>query len=90
MGTLEKCRSAFVETAVDDEIVIICLDSGRFFSIKGTGLAVWHMIDRGASRGQILAGLADRFDAAPEVLARDVELFLGDARRAGLIREVPE
>lgn len=88
MGTLEKCRSAFAETEVDDEIVIICLDTGRFFSLSGTARAVWQMMEPDASREQILAELSQRYEVAPAILARDVDAFVAEAVAAGLIREM--
>jgi tRNA(Ile)-lysidine synthase TilS/MesJ len=87
MSALEKCTSAFIETAVDDEVVIVSLDEGKFFSLKDTGLAIWSKIDGSRNRAQILAELAAEYDAPHEVLAHDLDDFLQDVIGAGFARE---
>lgn len=89
MQTLEKCTSAFIETTVDDEVVIVSLDQGKFFSLKDTGLAIWLKIDGTRSRDQILAELAEEFEAPDDVLARDLDGFLDEVFSAGFARQQP-
>jgi len=88
MTAIEKCTAAFIETTVDDEIVIVSLDAGQFFSLKDTGLAIWNMIDGTRSRGDILTELSARFDAPATVLEQDLDQFLGEISAAGFITGV--
>jgi photosystem II stability/assembly factor-like uncharacterized protein len=87
MPAPEKCTTAFIETTVDNEVVIVSLDQGKFFSLKDTGLAIWRKIDGNRSRSQILAELASEFDAPGEVLARDLDMFLQEVIDAGFVRQ---
>ncbi|UIP07229.1 PqqD family protein [Erythrobacter sp. SDW2] len=86
MSAIEKCTSAFIETTVDDEVVIVSLDEGKFFSLRDTGLAIWSKIDGIRDREQILAELQQEFDAPDDLLARDLDAFLAEVRSAGFIR----
>ena len=84
-GLLTKRQDRFSETAIDDEIVVMSLDSGDFFSLEGTGRAAWLLIDGTRDLSAIIAALAEQFAAAPDVVAADVERFVGELGRAGLI-----
>ena len=84
-GLLTKRQDRFSETAIDDEIVVMNLDSGDFFSLEGTGRAAWLLIDGTRDLSAIIAVLAEQFAAAPNVMAADVERFVGELGRAGLV-----
>ncbi len=90
MQALEKCTSAFIETTVDDEVVIVSLDQGKFFSLKDTGLAIWLKIDGTRNRDQILRELAEEYDAPETVLASDLDGFIADVIAAGFARKASE
>ena len=86
MSLLAKHPSAFIETLVDDEIVIVSLDQGSFFSLKDTGRAIWEKIDGNRSRDAILAELQAEYDAPQDVLERDLDSFLDEITAAGFVR----
>ena len=83
---LTKVPTAFAETRIDDEIVIMNLASGDFFSLEDSAAAIWDLIDGTRTRAAVLAALADTYDAAEADLARDLDDFLGELRAGGLIR----
>ena len=82
---LTKDPTAFAETRIDDEIVIMNLASGDFFSLEDSAAAIWDLIDGTRTRAAVLAALADAYDAAEADLARDLDDFLGELRAGGLI-----
>jgi hypothetical protein len=63
---------------VDDEVVIINLDSGSYYSMSGIGAAIWSLIDSGASIDEAAAHAAGRYAGEAESI------------RAGLIALVKE
>ncbi|MFM5884498.1 MAG: PqqD family protein [Novosphingobium sp.] len=87
-GLPTKRRGAFSETAVDDEIVLLNLDDGTFFSLTGTGAQIWPLIDGTRSRDALVAALAAAHDAAPAVVAADLDAFLVQLADAGFIETV--
>ena len=87
MAAIEKCLSAFIETTVDDEVVIVSLDKGHFFSLKDTGLVIWRKIDGSRSRDDILSELKAEFDADAEVLTRDLDEFLSEVSAVGFVQQ---
>ena len=86
---LTKDPAAFAETRIDDEIVIMNLASGDFFSLKDSAAAIWDLLDGTRNRAAVLAALTSQYAASPgdpaPDLARDFDSFLGELRSAGLI-----
>lgn len=84
-GLLAKRRGAFSETAVDDEIVLLNLDDGTFFSLTGTGAEIWPLIDGTRSRDKLVTVLAAAHGAAVDEVAADLDVFLAQLADAGFI-----
>lgn len=87
-GLLTKAHDRFSETAIDDEIVVMNLDTGDFFSLEGTGRAAWLLIDGTRDLPGIVAVLAEQFAAPRAVMAADLEIFVAELGRAGLVAGV--
>ena len=82
---LTKNPAAFAETRIDDEIVIMNLASGDFFSLEGSAAAIWNLLDGSRDRAAVLAALSSEYAAEPTGLARDLDSFLDELRADGLI-----
>jgi hypothetical protein len=61
------------------------IDNGEFFSISGTGLDIWSLIDGNRDRAALLAALEAGFDAPQGVIAGELDAFLEELAHAGLI-----
>lgn len=86
MTAIVKDRTKFVETAIDDEIVVMQLDSGDFFSLSGSARSIWEAIDGARDEAGICAEQNAAFpDAPPREVAADVAGFLARLRSAGLL-----
>ena len=85
MTVLAKLTDRFTETEIDDEIVVMKLDTGDFFSITGTGCVIWRLIDGSRDRAAVVAVLQAEFPAAAEVIAGDVDEFLRTLEGEGLL-----
>lgn len=84
-SAIAKQEDRFSETAIDDEIVVMSLDSGDFYSLVGTARDVWRLIDGARGADAIVAELASEYGVAPSAIADEVEAFLADLRGAGLV-----
>jgi len=88
MSVLTKPSDRFTETDIDEEIVVMRLDNGEFFSLSGTAAATWRLIDGTRDREALLAALADAYDDANDAsMASDLDEFLRQLRDGGLIVE---
>lgn len=83
--TLAKAAGQFTETTIDDEVVVMSLESGDFFSLTGTARAIWLALDQHHDRAGLVAALAVEFGTEPAEIAPDVDAFLGQLGTAGLL-----
>ena len=80
-----KAPSKYFETAIDDEIVLMNIDTGSFHSLKGPSVAIWNRIDGSRSTEKIISELVEQYDVEPDVCSRDVSGFLSDLTQAGFV-----
>ena len=85
MSVLAKRPDRFTETEIDDEIVVMRLDTGEFFSLSGTAAAAWRLIDGTRARTEILDTLAAAYGTDESAIVADVDDFLAQLKEQGLI-----
>lgn len=83
----KKYAPAFVETKIGDEVIVMHLDSGEFFSLRGTAAEIWLLIDDERSSSEIVAVLAEKHGAPEASVAGDVQEFLDQLGQAGLLEQ---
>lgn len=76
-----------VETAIDDEIVVMDIDTGDFFSLAGTARSIWQLIDGTRDQPALVAALAQSYGCAPDALTGDVARFVEELAAANLVGE---
>jgi len=74
-----------VHETVDGEVIAIDLVSGSYYSLAGSGPAVWEVLGSGASEAEIGAALASRFEADGETISAAVSALLGQLQESKLI-----
>lgn len=84
---LAKRPDRFTEAAIDDEIVVMRLDNGEFFSFSETSAAIWRLVDGTKDRDALIAALAGEFDADEHMIASDVDAFLAEIKEMGLLAD---
>lgn len=85
MPVIQKRADRFSETDIDEEIVVMRLDNGEFFSLSGTAAATWRLIDGTRDREALLAALTDEFEGDRSTMSADVDEFLGRLKEIGLL-----
>ena len=85
MNALAKRTERFAETEVDDEVVVMRLDNGDFFSLAGTAAATWRLIDGTRNRAALVTALTTEFDGDEAEIAADVDEFLVKLREMGML-----
>jgi len=85
-GRLIKCADRFVETSIDDETVVMDLESGDFFSLSGSALTIWSLIDGRRDTAAILADLAAEYGTDEATIADEVAAFVTELADFGFLR----
>jgi hypothetical protein len=85
-----RVASANIHSKIfDDEVVVLDMRAGTYFSLRGSGVDVWELIEANASVARISDTLADRYDAPPAEIAKAAEAVLEELAEAGLIVSDP-
>jgi Coenzyme PQQ synthesis protein D (PqqD) len=68
---------AVVSDTVDNETIIVDLDSGSYYELNHVGAAIWTQLLAGLAAGEIADDLRARFGADPETAQRDLDALIG-------------
>ena len=71
----------------DDEIVVLDTLAGYYFSLRGSAIDIWLLVEANASRARMVESLAARFEGDREAIAAAVDHCLAQFFEHGLIRE---
>ncbi|MCL6740388.1 PqqD family protein [Sphingomonas sp. RB56-2] len=85
MSVLAKRPDRFTETEIDDEVIVMRLDTGEFFSMTDTAAATWRLIDGSRDRAGLLRALVDEYGVKEAKIAAEIDTFLVELRSAGLV-----
>ena len=75
-----------VSEVIDDELVVMNLATGHYFSSTGSGAVVWSCLEQGMDTGAIAALLGQAFDAPSAQVETDLSVFIESLRSNGLVR----
>jgi hypothetical protein len=71
---------------VDGEAVILNLETGIYFGLDRVGTRIWRLIEEHGQLGRVLGALQAEYDAARDVLERDLLRLAGELIDKGLCR----
>ena len=71
---------------VDDETVLLDLESGMYFGLDGVGKRIWESVADGKSLGDIAAIITAEYDVDESQALADVIAFASDLVERGLLR----
>lgn len=80
-----RIAPGIVHETVDGEVIAIDLEDGSYYSLAGSGPAIWELLVGGASEAEIGAALATRFEAEKAEIDAAVPALLGQLQENGLI-----
>lgn len=84
-STLVKRADRFIETEIDGETVVMELETGDFFSLCGSAMSIWQLIDGTRDRSSLVAAVAAEYQVAEAQLAGEIDAFVADLKAAKLV-----
>ena len=84
-SALVKRADRFVETEIDGETVVMELETGDFFSLSGSALSIWQLIDGTRDRASLGAAIAAEYQIAEAQLAGEIDAFVAELKAAKLV-----
>ena len=75
-----------IHETIDGEAIIINLMSGRYYSLLGTAVPIWNLVEHRVAVAQIIQWMTDSYEAANVDMHRVVVEFLDQLVEEDLIR----
>lgn len=83
--TVWKRREDWVGSQVDDQYVMIHLDSGRYMALNQTATEAWHALETPRSRDDLVAMFTQRFKIGERECGPSVDAMLDKMSQLELI-----
>ncbi|MGK2856593.1 MAG: PqqD family protein [Thermoanaerobaculia bacterium] len=77
-----------VSTRLGDEVVILELGAGQYYSLEGTGPAIWSLVQKPVRVSEIRNEIVRNFEVEPEVCERDLLLVLQEMVDKQILHEL--
>ena len=74
--TYRVCAPSVVSEILDDEVIIMDLRTGNYFSAQGAACAVWEQIGQGTSEEAIVEALEASYNAPPAQLSEALKTYI--------------
>lgn len=78
-------RDKIAHEIVEDEVIIINLETGAYYHLRETGVDVWRAIEQGASRDQLIEALAERSGAGRDAAKEAASAFVDELAREEIV-----
>ncbi len=72
---------------VDDETVLLDLESGMYFGLDGVGQRIWNSLSEGKSLGEAARIIAAEYDVEEDQALQDAIEFTSDLVERGLLTQ---
>ncbi len=83
-------RDGLAWNTLDDEVVLLDLVTSTYFTARGTGATLLHLLEEDTEPRALVDALATAHpDVARQTLSDDVDSFVTDLRNRGLLDEGP-
>jgi hypothetical protein len=71
---------------VDDQVVLLSLEGGRYYKLNGSGSRVWALIEEHGELQKVQDAMTQEFDADEAEIRRDVATLVADLEAHGLVQ----
>ena len=86
MSDVVARNEVIVFTELDDTVVMMDMDEGRYYEFDAIAAKIWTLIETGRPVAELCDALAAVYDVEPEVCRRDVLAFLNETEEMGIVR----
>jgi hypothetical protein len=79
-------RTQMLSTELDQETVLMSIDAGAYYGLKGTAQCIWEQLETPLTFSALVDRLVEEYEVSPEICAADLSGFLAEMEREGLLR----
>ena len=84
-SSVVKASSGQISTDLGGEVVILTLESGRYYSLNEVGTRIWELIQEPKPVDSIIVSLLEEYDVDSELCESDVFAILKELASEGLL-----
>ena len=87
LATRLRIPSQVISRLVDDETVVLDLESGMYFGLDGVGKRIWESLAEGRRLGEIVTIIVGEYEVDESQAQQDVLSFAHELVERGLLAE---
>lgn len=74
-----------ISTEMDDEEIILHLDSDRYYGLNDVGTLIWNLVQEERTVAEIRIEIVDEYEVEPQRCEEDIDAFLTELAEQDLI-----
>jgi hypothetical protein len=74
-----------LSTELDQETVLMSIDAGAYYGLEGPARSIWESLETPLTFSALVDRLVEEYQVSPETCAADLERFLEEIEREGLL-----
>jgi hypothetical protein len=86
----EVAKPHVIHETVEGEVIVINLDSGNYYSLRGPGAVIWQSLSETRSVDSTIRRLRSRFDVQPRDAEEAVHRLIDQLLKEGLVSAASE
>jgi hypothetical protein len=75
-----------LSTDLDHETVLMSIDAGAYYGLTGPAQSIWEKLETPMTFSALVDLLVKEYKITPEACTADLQSFLGEMEREGLLR----
>ena len=88
LETKLKRSSEPLQAGLDDEVVMMSVEKGSYYSLDPVGAAIWSLLEDPVRVSDLIDKLLEMYDADPEVCQKETVQFLDSMLKEDLVEIV--
>ena len=85
-ATVVKRSEGLIATEIDGEVVIVALESGRYYGLDPVGSEIWRRLEAPKSLADLCTELTGHFDGDPATIERETLDFVREVAGRDILR----
>jgi hypothetical protein len=75
---------------IDDEVVLLHVEKGLYYNLKGVGADLWSRLETPHSLGELVDLMCEDYEVAPDVASAEISQFISELLNLDAIAIVVE
>src|SRR5712692_6668695 len=74
-----------IHEVFDDEVVIVNLETGSYYSLAQAGTAIWRLVTQGIAENDLVRSIQQQYQGSGSEIAESVKKFVAELQQESLI-----